>query len=172
MRNSNIEKSGVKRQGSRVKRKAFTLIEILIYMALVSITIGGSLFIVFNLLEGNEKLQWIAIREEEASFILKKIEWILVDAETINTPASGASGSTLSITKTNFAGNPVIMALDSGNVTLKAGAGSAQILNSSSFPVTALSFTHLAPASGKPAGIHMTFTGSGEEYSTTIHLRK
>ena len=152
--------------------RGFTLIEILIYMAIMSITIGASLTAVFNLLEGSGKLNSTARIEEEANFIFKKLEWAFGDASAILNPAAGSSGQSVSVTKTGFDENPIVFGLSSGNITMQTGGGQENALNSESIEVNALTFQHIASDGEKPEGLRSSFTLNGKEYATLIYLRQ
>lgn len=153
-------------------RSGVTLIEILIYIALMSITVSGSLLIVFNLIEGSDKLNNAAKIEEEANFIFKKFEWAFLDASDINSPAEGDSAQSVSVNKTNFGSNPIIFDLSSESITMKAGNGPVNILNSESVAASSLLFEHIEPEDERPAGLRSSFTLNGKTYSSLIYLRQ
>lgn len=84
----------------------FTLLEVIIYMALFSIMMGGLITITFQLIQSSEKTYMKGVIEEEINFVFKKIEWALIDAINISNPLTGQS-TELEIFKNNFGDNPI-----------------------------------------------------------------
>lgn len=152
--------------------EGFTLIEILIYAALIIILIGGSILTINNIIRSSSQLNNVVALEEEANFIFKKLEWALSDSNEINSPTSGSSASSISVDKTNFNNNPIRFSLSSDNILIKVGGASEQILNSESININSLLFEHIAEENEKPAGIRTTINIEGVEHNSLIYLRK
>ena len=150
----------------------FTLIETIIYAALFSLIIGLVIGAVYNIIEGSEDLQKNIITDAEAHFLSRKIEWALTGVSAINAPASGLTGTSLSVNKIGYAQNPVVFDLDSNNLRIKKGLANPVILNSGNVTVSDLQFEHLAAGLYRPAAIRVNFKVNGEPFRTTIHLRK
>ncbi len=89
----------------------FTLIEIIIYMTLFSIMMGGLIVTVFQLIQNTEKMTLKNFDQEEINFVLKKIDWAFSDAISINHPLSGTSDE-LEVNKYNYIDNPVTLRLN------------------------------------------------------------
>ncbi len=155
----------------RDKNEGFTLIETIIYTALFSLIIGLVVGAVYNIIEGSEDLQKNIIVDAEAHFLIRKIEWALAGVVAINSPASGLTGTSLSVNKINYAQNPVVFDLDSNNLRVKKGLASPVILNGA-VTISDLQFEHLAKGLYRPAAVKVTFKVNGEPFSTTIYLRK
>src|SRR6185369_10783091 len=102
-------------------RSGFTLIEMLVYLALLSLLMGGVLMTVYQLLSDAGGTRVKVSTDEEANFVLRKIAWAVGDASAITTPAAGASGGTLSVTKTGFGSNPIVISLSGGLIRLSRG---------------------------------------------------
>jgi len=149
----------------------FTLIETLIYAALISFIIGGSLIVVYQILKTNSNVYNKIIVEQEANFLLQKIRWTMTGVSTINSPAVGATSSTLSINKINFSRNPIIIDLNSNNMRMKSSSSQPFVLNSQNVTVQNLVFQHLAASSSIPEAININLTVSARQFSTTIYLR-
>ncbi len=152
--------------------KGFTLIETLIYAALISIVVGFSLVAAYQIIDSSEGLNKKIMVEEEANFLLRKIGWALSGVDVINNPISGATGSILSINKINFSGNPLVFDLNSDNLRLKKGAAEPVILNNQNVKISNLVFEYLAASGSKPAGIKTGFQINGKPYEITVYLRK
>lgn len=154
------------------QNKGFTLIETMIYSALISMIIGMILVSVYQLIIGNERIVQKNIIEEEANFLLKKIEWGLNGVSSINSPAPGASSSALSINKLNYFYNPVIFDADSGNLRVKKGSGNPAILNSQNVSVNNVKFQRIAAIGNAPEAVKIIINVNQRPYQTTIYLKK
>ncbi|HEY4496643.1 MAG TPA: hypothetical protein VI432_00645 [Candidatus Paceibacterota bacterium] len=152
-------------------QSGLTLIETLIYSILVAGLLAGALISVYQLLEGSEELNLITTTEEEANFILRKIQWALTGIDSINFPGPGDSDSILITNKINYAQNPILFQLDGTDIKMSRGGGSLNSLNSSRVTIENLLFTHLASAGEKPAGIKTEIVINGAEYETLIYFK-
>lgn len=152
--------------------KGFTLIEVLIYSALIAMIISGSLIAVYQIIEGSNSIQNKIITEQEANFLLSKIRWALTGATTIDIPAIGLASSTLSINKANYSENPIVFDLNSNNLRIKQGSGNPAILNSQNIAINNLIFEHLAASGSGPEGLKINITINNKLFTTTIYLRK
>ena len=162
----------------------FSLIETIIYAALISIIIGMVLLVVFQIVESQDRSRAKTEVEEETNFLISKIKWVLSGVDAINAPASGASGSTLSINKFNFSQNPVIIDTASGSLRLAIGAATPVILNSGSVSIPNIVFQHIdqttttAPAIKTTLSVQFNPRGAYRIYETsstvetTIYLKK
>lgn len=140
--------------------KGFTLIEVVIYLALFSIIIGGALVSVYNIIESSGKLENKVVMQEEANFLLRKINWVL----------NGARDYTISGNKLTIKPSSDFINWDgSSNVTL---IGSQ--LNSSNVTVTEFSYF---PKTVPSKGIEVDFslkvneTGETEDFQVTRFFR-
>lgn len=152
--------------------KGFTLIEVLIYSALIAMIISGSLIAVYQIIEGSNSIQNKIITEQEANFLLSKIRWALAGATAIDIPAIGLASSTLSINKANYSENPIVFNLNSNNLRIKQGSGNPAILNSQNIAINNLIFEHLAAGGSGPEGLKINITINNKLFTTTIYLRK
>lgn len=156
----------IKLGNSSCKQNGFTLIEILIYIALFSIIIGGVLASAYQIIQASSQSQDSTLVSEEANFLEAKINWALTGATAINLPASGVPGIVLDINKSDGT-NPFFSA--STNQLFLNG----KVLNSDSVKVENVSFTHLTPE-GIQAVFRVTskLTGFTQNATTTKYLRK
>ncbi|MDO8443052.1 MAG: hypothetical protein Q7S81_02225 [bacterium] len=152
--------------------KGLTLIETIIYTALVFIIISGSLITVFQVLESNNALYNKIITEQEANFLLRKFSWAVSGASSINLPAAGAAGSVLSVNKINFSENPLIFDLNASDIRLKRGSNEPVILNNQNVKIKSLIFQRLAAVGNTPEAIKINLTVDTQPFSATIYLRK
>ncbi len=156
----------------KYKNRGFTLLETLIYAGLISVVIGFSLAATYQIIESSEKLNKKILVEDEANFLLRKIEWALTGLETINSPLSNATGSVLSVNKINFSGNPLIFDLNANNLRIKKGLAAPVVLNNENVLVSNLIFEHLATDGSKPAGIKADFNINERAYEIIIYSKK
>lgn len=152
--------------------RGFTLIEVLIYSALIAMIISGSLIAVYQIIEGSNSIQNKIITEQEANFLISKIRWAFTGATAINFPANGASSSTLSINKANYSENPIVFDLSSNNLRIKKGAGNPEILNNQNVAINNLIFEHLAANGSGPEGLKINITVNNKLFTTIIYSRK
>ena len=148
------------------------MIETLIYASLISVIIGFSLAVTYQIIDSSEKLNKKILIEEEANFLLRKIEWALTGLETINSPLSGATGSILSVNKINFSSNPLVFDLNLNNLRMKRGLAAPVILNNENLVVSNLIFEHLAMDGNKPAGVKTNFKINERAYEIIIYSKK
>lgn len=148
------------------------MIETLIYASLISVIIGFSLAVTYQIIDSSEKLNKKILIEEEANFLLRKIEWALTGLETINSPLSGATSSILSVNKINFSSNPLVFDLNLNNLRMKRGLAAPVILNNENLVVSNLIFEHLAMDGNKPAGVKTNFKINERAYEIIIYSKK
>ena len=155
------------------RKNGFAIIEVVVYLALFSIIIGGGMVAVYQIIQSTDAGENQVILQEEANFLLRKINWSLTGADTVDVPSS----TSLSVDKP---GMPTLLFdLNSSNLRLKTGSDPAVILNSESISVSGLSFSKTV-SSGKPDAIATAFTlttvqngrNMSQEFTTTKYLRK
>ena len=155
------------------KSRGFTLIEVIIYLALFSIIIGGGMVATYHILQSTDAGTNHVILEEEANFLLRKIDWALTGSTLVAVPTS----STLQSTK-NIDGVSTLLTFNfsSPNLTLKRASGSANTLNSSSISVSALTFQKTVIGNGVKTSFTLTTVQNGrnvtDNFSTTKYLRQ
>lgn len=129
----------------------FTLLEVIIYLALFSIIMGGAAVSVFYIFDAADRAHTESVLENESDFILGKIDWVLSSAESITTPSANSSGSTLTIVShEDSLDDPVSIFLQGSNVSFTHGSHPQATLNSIDVAVTALTYSHVV---GNTSGI-------------------
>lgn len=161
-------------------KKAFTIVELLIFMGVFSILIVLLTEIFTSALNLKLETESLSSVEEDGRYILAKLMSDISRAQAVTTPAaSGGSGNTLVLT---IGGIPYTYSLSAGNLILNDG--SSNNLNGFNTSVTAFTALHLGPGvSGRAyedsVRINFTVTSrvikkNGAEtnnYQTTIGLR-
>ena len=165
-------------------KKGFTLIEVIIYLALFGILIGGAVVASFSLFESSGRNSASVMLQEEGSFILAKISATLSGTQTITLPDENQSGSTLSVVKWDAgAGNPIVINVDGDNIVLSHLSNPGVPLNNSNVSITNLNFTHTKNLGEgtKPESVTSSFTASArtpngqvvsKNFSNNDYLRK
>ena len=157
-----------------MRKRGFTLIETLVYIALFTLMIGGLVVSVYFFFENSDRNQTKAMMQEEENFLIGKINWALSGAKTVSAPAAGSSGSTL--TSANYDGTTRTIALSGATITLNGTT-----LNNSNVTISKLVFIHVSAGGTNPESVEAGFTitaktptGSTvvESASTTRYIRK
>ena len=124
----------------RVHNKGFTLLETLIYIALLGMLLTGVLLTAYPLFTGAERITKNVTAEGEAAFILRKISWALSSATSVSVPNS----TTLTIQHAS-----------AGQLKFDLNVDSLELndtfpLNASRAPVTSFSVTNTPASGGTP----------------------
>lgn len=151
--------------------KGFTLIETIIYIALFGLLIGGALVTSYGLIEGTDRSQSKTTIQEEANFVLRKIDWALTGVKDINIPGSEWS-NTLSVTKYGPTGLIyVVIRPSSGKIEMSEDGGTNFLpITTENVEVSNLGFYRISGAG--PDGISASTTISGFVASTTKYIRQ
>ncbi len=151
--------------------QGFTLIEVMIYIALFSLLIGTAFTAAYQLIDGSGKLSTKNTTQEEGNFVMRKLDWALTGVQTITTPSSGTS-TTLRVTK--YDGTQVDVCLDSNKIKIREGGGAGacsssqySAISTDNVSVSSLSFTYLSLG-----GITATFVMDGTTFTITKYFRK
>jgi type II secretory pathway pseudopilin PulG len=137
--------------------KGFTLIETIIYIALVGMLISGGIVTAFYIVDTSRTNSADINIQAEGNFLIRKFEWLMNGGTADTIAATG-----LTVTKS---GTTYVLSLNGSNLELDG-----VVLNSSLVavaPVAGEIFTSAAPD-----GVKMAFTLNGKEFSTTKHTRK
>ncbi len=157
--------------------KAFTLVELLVYMALLAIFIIVLTDILVSILDVRTESEATGAAEQDGRFIIARLSHDINQASTINIPTpTGSSGATLEIV---IDGDNHTYTLSGNNLQLTNSLGTNN-LNSSETGVVSLNFQRIGNALAKDTiRIDLTIESvttrpSGPEvrtYQTTVGLR-
>ena len=139
--------------------RGFTLVELLLYVGLLSMVMFSAALFLSMLLQSRTKNQVVAEVEQQGVLAGQRIMQVVRNSTLINTPAVGASGSSLSVNMPQAALSPTVFALSSGVITMTEGAGTAVSLTNNLVSVTGLTFTNQSRAS-TPGTVRIQFTVS------------
>lgn len=128
------------------KKQGFTLIEILMYVALSSVILLAVTGFFQISLSSRVKTKTIAEVEQQAIQILNLIGQYTVNAQGINSPSVGSKSTSLSLDMPGTNIDPTIFSLNSGDIFISEGVSAATVLNSSYVEVSDLQFENLSKA--------------------------
>lgn len=145
----------------KIESSGFTLIETLIYIAFFAVLVGSLLGITFQTIDNSARLSKKITIQQEANFILRKIEWALNNAETV----SDSSGPETLTVNMYAPAVPVSFSYLGNNMTITRG-GVTEILNSENVNVSAVDFVKTNKE------IKVSLNVEGENFELTKFLRK
>ena len=165
-----------------MNNKGFTLVELILYIAIISIFIGGAVLFAWNVIYGQVKSSIHQEVNQNLRLASKRIIYEIRNASDINSVTS----STLSLSSSDSARNPTVFDLFEGQLRIGYGTSGACPatapcpLTSNRVSVTSLSFTDV---SSNPDSKNIQFTITiesiadrpewqmSETYSSTAELR-
>lgn len=149
-----------------MKNQGFTLIEIIIYIGLFSIMIGGLFVSVFQIIQNLGGVEEKITVEEEMNFVVKKIDWALNEMTAVNFPLSGTASS-LDVDRN---GDDVEIGMNGGNIAMCL-EGECFDITSVNVNVDNLVFEYLPAIGSAPVGIRTTVVLNGRVISFNKYLR-
>lgn len=146
-------------------QRGFTLIEMIIYLGLLSLVMSGVVLSAYGIIGSTGQSDSQAEAGEEAAFVMRKIDWALAGTSVISAPVTSATGGVLTIAT---GGGTYAFSASAGRIMLAHDANQPVPLTASSVSVSSFSATHLA----SPEGIAVTFTIDGRQYALTKYLEQ
>ncbi len=140
-----------------MRDSGFTLVELLLYVALLSIIVFSVGIFLNLLLQSRAKNQVIAEVEQQGVLAVQRIVQVARNSTLVNTPAVGTSGSTFSVNVPAGSLSPTVFTLSGGKITMQEGVGSAVDLTNSLVSVTSLTFSNVSRSS-TPGTVRIQFT--------------
>ena len=129
------------------KQSGFTLIEAVIYMALLAtllLALSGFYGLVLN---SRVKAQTISEVEQQGTQIVQVISQSIRNATAINSPTIGSNAASLSIAVVSAPQSPTIFDLSAGALHIKEGASAPVDLSNNRVLISNLVFYNLSRAS-------------------------
>lgn len=149
-------------------RTGFTLIETLIYLALLMLIMSSAVVSAFYIIDSSEKEKTNLNTIAEAGFLLRKIDWALTGADAVDVSVPGV----MSVTKNSFPANPVVIDSVSGRARIATGGTMPVALTGDRVSITGLTFQNTPAMPLQPQGIMANFTADGKNFELTKYLRK
>jgi len=158
-------------------RNGFTLIEVVIYLGIFTILVGGGILAAYNLIESNVRSQTETEVYDEGNFLLSKINWAITGTTAITAPVPGTPGGVLQVTKTD--GTSVTLELAGTDMVVAYGNASPITLNNSSVKVSNLSFNNQVSSTSQSILTGLTVTATtddgksfSQDFTTSKYIRK
>ena len=148
-----------------MRKSAFTLIELALYIALAAVVLFGSSTMMSLIFEARTKDMVVNEVEQQGDAVLQIITQSLRNATAVNYPTPGNSTSSLSINTSVGANNPTVFNLVDGAIFMKEGAASAVALTNSRVAVATLNLQNLAEL-GANDNLRVAFTVAYNSTST------
>jgi Tfp pilus assembly protein PilW len=139
------------------RRGGFTLIEIVLYLALFAVVVGSISGLLYTILQSRVKNQVIAEVEQQGMQTIALITQTARNATTLTSPTIGTTTATLSLAVPTASLSPTVFSLASASIVITEGAGGAITLTNSRVVVSALSFQNLSRA-GTKGTVRIQFT--------------
>ncbi|MDP2685392.1 MAG: type II secretion system protein [bacterium] len=164
-------------------QKGFTLIEALVYIALVSGILIAATSFAWNIVNSRTSAFTAQEVEQNGRFVMQKIGKIFKEANQINIPAIGLSGNIVEVELDDGGTEIVTISQNGTNIEYQYNSDPVVELNSNLVEISDLQFSNLSTVSGSTRNIGVSFTLShinpanrqewsySENYSTTIELR-
>lgn len=157
--------------------KGFTLIELIIYVAIIGVILVLMTGFLWNVIFGNVKETAYQEVQQNARFALAKITQETKKATGINSPLPGDSPSnSLSLAMAASSLNPTVFDITGGKLIITQGASGPYELTSDQVIVSNLQFTNLSyPDTPGTIRIEITIDhtnpGNRNEYEASVSLR-
>lgn len=150
-------------------QKGFTLVELLLYAALVGIVAVTALVFLSVLQSQRVRSQVILEVEEQGARALQIMTQTVRNATAIGSPTAGNTAAAVSLTVPTGSLSPTVFDLSAGALRVTEGASLPVALTSARVTVSGLTFTNLS-RSGTPGTVRIQLTVSynssaGREYN-------
>ena len=148
-------------------KNGFTLIEVIVYIALLTFIIGSGVAASFYLINASEEGKADINAIAEAEFLMRKIDWTLIDANSVDLNTPGV----MIVYRAGQPSKKIDTASERARIATPDTATPIE-LTSDRVKITALTFIFIPPAPPKPAGVIASFNANGQPFSMTKYLRK
>lgn len=168
--------------GSDYKKKGVTFIELLLYISISAIILMISSVFLSVLLSARVKNQTMAEVGQQGMQIMQIITNSVRNADLINFPLTGDSGTSLSLALASSSLNPTFFTFSSDGIQIQEGAGEVIALSSSRVVISDVIFQNLS-LPNTPGIVRVQFTvshinpsgrneySSSKNFTTSISLR-
>jgi Tfp pilus assembly protein PilW len=139
------------------RQKGFTLVELLLYVAVSSTLLLVTSLFLQTLLESRIKNQTITEVEQQGLQIIQAITQTLRNADSVSAPGQGTSAASLTLATYTPGLNPTVFDLSGGTIRVKEGAAAAIPLTNARVTASSLLFSNLS-RTGTPGVVRIQFT--------------
>lgn len=135
-------------------KKGFTIVELVIYMGLMSILLLVLSDLFVSVLNIQSESEATSVIQQDGRYLLAKLNFDLTRVHSVTTPTLGATTPNLVVT---ISGQTYAYQLNGSNLTLSINGASADQLNSYASKVSNLTFTRIGNGIGKEDTIRINF---------------
>ena len=134
-------------------KRGFTLIEMILYVAIFAIVTGGMVMFAFAMLTSAQRTDDKVEVADNSRFAVQKLQRVLQSTTAINSPAVGASANSLSLTTATASWNPLVINVastgsSSGSLQFTIGASPSVPITNSFVKVSSVSFKNYSFSTG------------------------
>lgn len=137
------------------KDSAFTLIETLFYLVIIVIVMTAGILTANQIIENRDRASLETELFQNINFAISKLQWVIQETQSINSPALNTTSTLVSINKINSGENPFIFSLSNGKITLSVNNQPAQDLTNSRITITNLEFKYILLEQKPAIKIHL-----------------
>lgn len=145
------------RKSRHMKEKGYTLLELLLYMVIVSVLLASVTAFFGATADARFKNQTISEINDQGQSIMDYMTQTIRNATSITTPAAAASGASLTLVVPTGSLSPTVFSLSGTTLQVKEGAAAAIALTNNDVRITSLTFTNLT-RSGTSGNVQISFT--------------
>lgn len=155
---------------SAISGAGFTLIETIVYIALLGLMMSGTVTAVYQILRGSSIINTKTTVQNEGSFVLRKINWAFTAVDPTK-PITISAGA-LSLTKYDL--TSVDIRLNGTKIEMRENGGTFLPITTDNVQVMSLQFqkTVTDPIGISAATTIKTIDTSALDFATTKYLRK
>lgn len=165
--------------------RGFTILEFVIYIALVAIVVGAAVMFALQFTLTQAKASVFAQVTRNGQFSMNRIEVETREADSVDVGASVfvSNPGTLTLVTTNGATNPTVFTVTNGQLTVQQGVDPAIPLTDPDVVVSEFTLENLAPHGRSqhvrvhlkvmlPGGTEFQDIQAEVELDTTVHIRR
>lgn len=130
----------------RIDKKGFTMIEMLLYLGLITMILVAVSAFFSVLMEARIKNQTIVEVDSQGVQIMQAITQAARNSNEINSPARGSAATALSLASEDSSKNSTIIGLNGQNVYIQEGSQGQVLLNNSQVKISNFSFANFSRA--------------------------
>lgn len=140
-----------------MNNKGFTLIETLLYVAIVPFILASAIGLFYFVTQSQIKNQVINEVNQQGEIIIDNINKSIQSSSAINSPTAGNIGPNLSLQNITPALNPTIYSVSSNSLYMTQGLNAPQQMHNNKIQINNLQFTNLSKPNTS-GNITYTFT--------------
>ncbi|XOU94295.1 MAG: PilW family protein [Candidatus Kerfeldbacteria bacterium] len=165
------------------QQQGITMIETLVYLALVSGILLAATSFAWNIINNRTKAFSIQEVEQNGRFITQKIAGVIKEANAITFPLVGNTASNLDLEMNDGGTQTISINLNGDDLEWQEDAGPTVLLNSNQVRITSMDFVNMSSTNNRTQNIklvmiieHVNPAGRTEyefteDFETTIELR-